>query len=183
MLLLFYINIHKRWKLMINLAEAIKLKSILNKKIHELSMELSTVAYTVIEKGEEPKLPSRSLKNVEHDLATVRKDARTLDRLIYRANIDNTVEYNNEKLTIVEAIELATQLRAEAEQAKAFGRSEKESFMHSVGDTILYNIALFDPNEYREKAVELEKQAHRLSNIINAKNYQVVIEFDDSLYF
>ncbi|WP_042476816.1 hypothetical protein [Bacillus ndiopicus] len=168
---------------MISLAEAIKLKSILKQKISELSMEISTVAYTVVEKGEEPKTPSRTIQQVEADLAVVRKDARTLDRLIYRANIDNFIEFNGEKLAIVEAIELATQLRAEAGQAKAFGMSEKESYMHSMGETILYNVALFEPEEYRVRAIKLEKQAHRLSNIINAKNYQVQIDFDDSMYF
>ncbi|WP_342471903.1 hypothetical protein MHH70_15505 [Metasolibacillus sp. FSL H7-0170] len=168
---------------MISLAEAIKLKSVLNKKIRELSMEISSVSHTIVEKGEEPKAPIRTLQQVETELAVVRKDARTLDRLIYRANIDNFIEYNGEKLAIVEAIELATQLRAEAEQAKVLGMSEKESFMQSIGETILYNVALYDPAAYRTRANELEKQAHRLSNAINAKNYQVEIEFDDSAYF
>ncbi|MEC1176981.1 hypothetical protein P9B03_00570 [Metasolibacillus meyeri] len=168
---------------MISLAEAIKLKSILKRKISDLSIEISTVAYTIVEKGEEPKTPNRTIQQVEADLAIVRKDSRTLDRLIYRANIDNFIEFNGEKLAIVEAIELATQLRAEAGQAKTFGLSEKESYMHSVGETTLYNVALFDPEVYRVRAIELEKQAHRLSNAINAKNYQVQIDFNDSAYF
>ncbi|WP_107841468.1 hypothetical protein [Metasolibacillus meyeri] len=168
---------------MISLAEAIKLKSILKRKISDLSIEISTVAYTIVEKGEEPKTPNRTIQQVEADLAIVRKDSRTLDRFIYRANIDNFIEFNGEKLAIVEAIELATQLRAEAEQAKTFGISEKESYIHSVGETTLYNVALFDPEVYRVRAIELEKQAHRLSNAINAKNYQVQIDFDDSAYF
>lgn len=168
---------------MISLAEAIKLKSILRQKISDLSIELSTVSFTVIEKGEEPKAQGRTIQQVEADLAVVRKDSRTLDRLIYRANIDHFIEFNGEKLAIVEAIELATQLRAEAGQAKTFGMSEKETYMHSIGETILYNVALFNPEEYRVRAIELEKQAHRLSNAINAKNYQVQIDFDDSVYF
>ncbi|MEO4054619.1 hypothetical protein [Solibacillus sp. CAU 1738] len=167
----------------ITLAEAVKLKSILNKKIQELTHEISRVAHTIVEKGEEPKLPERGLLHVEAELAIVRKDARTLDRLIYRANIDNHVLFNGEKLALVEAIELATQLRAEAGQAKELGMSEKESYFHSSGEMTFYRIALYDPAIYRARANEVEKQAHRLSNAINAKNYQIEIDFDDSAYF
>lgn len=168
---------------MISLAEAVKLKSILNKKTQELSHEIDRISHTIVEKGEQPKMPERTLQQVEVELATVRKDARTLDRLIYRANIDNHVSFNGEELPLVEAIELATQLRAEAQQAKELGMSEKETYMHSAGEITLYRIALYDPAIYRTRANELEKQAHRLSNAINAKNYQVEIEFDDSAYF
>ncbi len=50
---------------------------------------------------------------IEAELAQVRLDVRTLDRLVYEANIKNSVDFKGEKLVLVEAIELATQLRAE----------------------------------------------------------------------
>ena len=83
----------------------------------------------------------------------------------------------------IQAIELAIQLRAQTSLYKDLGTSEKESFFHNSGDAIFYRVALYEPNDYREKAIELEKLAHRLSNAINAKNYQVQINFDDSKYF
>ena len=168
----------------IPLAEGVKLKSILTKKINELIMEIHLVSHAVVEKGQEPNSSGRKLIEVETELAQVRKDSRTLDRLIYRANIDHTISFKEEELPIVEAIELASQLRAEASLYKELGQSEKETFYHSGSETVVfYNIALYDPAEYRKRAIEIEKDAHRLSNLINAKNYQVAIEFDDSNYF
>lgn len=168
----------------IPLAEAIKLKSILTKKIQELIYEMRANATIIVEKGELPKQSGRTLKEIEAELAQVREDSRTLDKLIYRANIDNTIEYKGQVMPIVEAIELATQLRAEASLCKEFGKAEKEKLYTATGEgTVLYQVAMFDPAEYRERANQLEKEAHRLSNIINAKNYEVHIEFDDSKYF
>ena len=116
-------------------------------------------------------------------LQDVRNDSRLLDRLIYEANIQNTISFEGQQYTLVEAIELAIQLRAQTSLYKDLGTSDKESLFHNTGDAIFYRVALYDPNEYREKANELEKSAHRLSNAINAKNYQVQINFDDSKYF
>lgn len=167
----------------IPLAEGVKLKSILTKKIQELISEIHHVSHAVAEKGQEPKSSGRTIAEVEAELAQVRKDSRILDKLIYRANIDNSVVFKEDELAIVEAIELASQLRAEASLCKQLGQSEKETLYHSASDSIIfYNVALYDPAEYRKRAIELEKEAHRLSNLINAKNYQVEIAFDDSAY-
>ena len=168
---------------MISLAEAVKLKSILNKKTQELISEIHNASHTVVEKGEEPKIPERTLQQIDTELQDVRNDARLLDRLIYEANIQNTISFEGQQYTLVEAIELAIQLRAQTSLYKDLGTSDKESLFHNTGDAIFYRIALYDPNEYREKANQLEKSAHRLSNAINAKNYQVQINFDDSKYF
>ncbi|WP_332648473.1 DIP1984 family protein [Lysinibacillus sp. 54212] len=168
---------------MISLAEAVKLKSILNKKTQELISEIHSNSHSIVEKGEQPKQPDRTLSIIEAELVRVRKDARLLDKLIYKANIENTIQFKDEQLTLVEAIELAIQLRSQVSLYQDLGRSDKEEFYHSSGEAILYRIALYDPTEYRNQANELEKEAHRLSNAINAKNYQVQIEFDDSNYF
>ncbi|MFC5540975.1 MAG: hypothetical protein C0P75_012655 [Bacilli bacterium] len=168
----------------IPLAEGIKLKSILTRKIQELVYEIHNNAHVVVEKGETPKQSGRTVSEIEAELAQVRKDVRTLDKLIYRANIDHTIEFKGETMPIVEAIELAKQLRAEASLYKDLGNSEKEKIYTTTGEgKVLYEVAMYDPREYREKAIQLEKDAHRLSNLINAKNYEVRIEFDDSKYF
>lgn len=167
----------------INLAEAVKLKSIMTKKIQELTSSIHQVSHTIIEKGEQPVKSEYTLEMIEAELKEIRKDSRKLDALIYRANIDNTISFKDEVMPIVEAIELAIQLRAEAAICKQLGMSEKETYYHSAGETLLYNVALFEPAHYRNRSNELEKDAHRLSNLINAKNYQIEIEFDDSKYF
>ena len=169
---------------MINLAEAVKLKSILGKKTQELVNELHRSAFVTVEKGQAPKTSNRALSLIEADLAQVRLDTRTLDRLVYEANIQNTVDFKGQKLALVEAIELATQLRAEADLCKDFSMREKESVRFGYGEnTMLYEIALYEPDEYRERATKLEKDAHKLSNLINSKNYSIQINFDDSRYF
>lgn len=167
----------------INLAEAVKLKSIITKKIQELSGAVQQATHVIVEKGEEPKQPTLTLDKIEADLKQLRYDSRKLDALIYRANIDNTILFNEEELPIVEAIELANQLRAEAAFCKNLGMEEKEAFYHTVGDAMLYRVALYEPLDYLNRSNEIEKQAHRLSNAINAKNYQVTIAFDDSNYY
>ena len=167
----------------INLAEAVKLKSIITKKIQERTFAVNQLTHVIIEKGEQPKRPDYTLEMLEAELKQLRYDSRKLDSLIYRANIENVIVFKDEEMPIVEAIELASQLRAEAALCKSLGSEEKEAFYHNSGEAILYRVALYDPMTYRNRANELEKEAHRLSNLINAKNYQVEIEFDDSNYF
>lgn len=168
----------------ITLAEAVKLKSVLNKRIHELEDEMRRVAFTTVEKGDTPKTGPRSVTVVDAELDDVRLDSRTLDRLVYRANIDNDIEFQGQRLAIVEAIELAIQLRAKARFYKELAMSEKEEIQYGYAEnTTVYRVALFNPEEYRMKSLQAEKDAHKLSNLINAKNYSITIDFDDHKYF
>lgn len=167
---------------MISLAEAVKLKSILNVKYKELFQERRRVAFVTIEKGETAVVKGRSIAQVEAELDTVRKDIRTLDRLVYEANFNNTINFLGEQLTLVEAIEYAKQIRYETEEIKDLSYSEKEELQMGYGDLAIVRVAMFDPESYRLKADEYERLAHKLSNLINAKNYQVQINFDDSKY-
>lgn len=168
---------------MISLAEAVKLKSILQSKYRELVSERSRVAFIVVEKGTEAKREGRTIEAVEVELAVIQKDIRTLDRLVYEANVQHTVSFNGEELTLVEAIELAKQLRLEVNEIKQFASSEKEDMQYGYGESVtMVRVALFEPEHYRLKSEELERQAHKLSNLVNAKNYQVQIDFDDTNY-
>ena len=71
----------------INLAEAVKLKSVLAKKVQELINELHNSAFVTVEKGQTPKTSNRAMPIIEAELAQIRLDTRTLDRLVYEANI------------------------------------------------------------------------------------------------
>lgn len=170
---------------MLYLAEAVKLKSIIRKKIEELNSERHRVAFATIAKGQEIPSPKRTLQDVEQDLIQVRRDFEKLDALIYRANVDHHVQFDAMTLTIVEAIEHAIQLRAEAQVCKDFSAAEVEEYMYGMTSEseAIIRIALFDPEEYRMRAIELDKKAHTLSNTINAKNYTIQIDFDNALYF
>lgn len=165
------------------LAEAVKLKSILLKKQQELTHERHRVAFKVIEKGQSPVREGRTLADVEHELRLIRADIRKLDRLVYEANAHHTVDFDGQTFAIVEAIELAKQLRAEVDEAKEFAMAEQEELQYGYSEAVqVYKVALFDPEHYRKQADELEKKAHKLSNLINAKNFTVSIDFDDSRY-
>ncbi|MBU8878040.1 DIP1984 family protein [Bacillus sp. FJAT-29790] len=168
----------------ISLAVAVKLKSVLSKRIHELEEEMGRVAYIDMEKGSQLPKQARNLIEVEKDIEEVRKDFRLLDRLMYKANIENEIIFNNESLAIVEAIEFASQLRARARKYKEFGSTAKEEFLYPLGDSSsMVKVAMFDPEDYRLKALDMERQANRLSNLINAKNYAVELDFDSDRYF
>ena len=138
----------------ISLAEAVKLKSILSKRVHELEDEMRRAAFTTVEKGSSPEKKKRTLEVVESELDEVRLDSRVLDRLMYRANIDHEIEFKGQKLAIVEAIELATQLRAKGRFYKELSTAEKEEIQYGYSEsTTVYRVALFDPEEYRVKAL------------------------------
>ncbi|MEK5392905.1 hypothetical protein NSQ59_21415 [Margalitia sp. FSL K6-0131] len=55
----------------ISLAEAVKLKSLLSKRIHELEEEMDRVAFIEIEKGSKVPKQVRTLTDVELDLEEV----------------------------------------------------------------------------------------------------------------
>ncbi|TQR19082.1 hypothetical protein [Psychrobacillus vulpis] len=167
----------------ISLAEGVKLKSILLKRVHELEEEIMRVAFTIVEKDIAPEIGPRTVAVVDNELTETRKDIRTLDRLIYEANVTNKVMFKEKAYTIVEAIELATQMRAQAKIYKQLGAAEKQRVQYGYGDGTTYvQIALFNPEEYRMNALQYEKDANKLSNIINAKNYTISIDFDDAKY-
>ncbi|MGE8078240.1 hypothetical protein [Peribacillus loiseleuriae] len=164
------------------LADAVKLKSVLSKRIQELEAEMDLLAFVEIEKGSEIPNQVRNLTAVEKELEEVRSDFRLLDKLMYKANYENEVSFEEQSLAIVEAIELATQLRAR--KYKQYGISAKEEMIHSYSEAItLVRVATFDPKVYRVKGIETERQANRLSNLINAKNYQIELDFDSDKYF
>ncbi len=168
----------------LSLAEAVKLKSVLAKRIHELEEEMDRVAFMEIEKGSKKPKQARSLSQVEEEIDDIRKDFRLLDKLMYQANFENKVSFNGEELAIVEAIELATQLRAKARKFKEFGSSAQEELQFGYGEGVpVVRKAMFDPEEYRVKAVEQERLANRLSNAINTKNHSIVLDFDSDKYF
>lgn len=168
----------------ISLAEAVKLKSVLSKRIHELEEEMDRVAFVEIEKGNKVPKQVRTLAHVEQDIDEIRKDFRILDKLMYQANVENEIVFNNESFTIVEAIEFATQLRAKARKYKEYGSSNKEEYPYSYGDAVsLIKVAMFEPEDYRLNGLEIERQANRLSNLINSKNYSIQLDFDSEKYF
>ncbi|MFO7176889.1 hypothetical protein QJS77_15785, partial [Enterococcus faecium] len=77
--------------------------------------EIEHVAFISLQANESiPTIQSRSLQDIEMELEHIRLDLRQLDRLIQEANVQAVVETHDDPLPLVEAIELAVQLRVQA---------------------------------------------------------------------
>ncbi|WP_026830433.1 MULTISPECIES: hypothetical protein [Exiguobacterium] len=165
------------------LADAVKLKSILRKQLEQLVEEVDRIAFIDLEKGEAlPTGQERTLLDVESAMDEVRRDMRILDRLVYAANLSTIIETTEGEVPLVEAIELATQLRAKATQFQELAARPKREFQYGFEGTTVIRHALYDPDAYRIKAQEIERAAHRISNAINAANYRTEIDFDGTRY-
>ncbi|MBL4952206.1 hypothetical protein JK635_08285 [Neobacillus sp. YIM B02564] len=167
------------------LAEAVPLKGIISRHIQELIRERNDVAFVEAEKGEEYEKPLRSVEKITEELERVRKDFRMLDILINKANLENTICWDEENISIKEAIELAKQLREEANRLKSLGNAKKiERTSRGLlnNHLVLLRIAQFEPEEYRKRGIKLERQVNKLSALIEHANHFVTIEFDDTKY-
>lgn len=166
------------------LADAIKLKSLLHKQLEKLLEEVERVAFIELEKDEPlPTIQSRSLEDIEVELESIRTDMRRLDRLVYEANLNTSIETHDGPLPLVEALEFTIQLRAQARMYQDLSERPKRDYQYGYGEgTAIIKHALYDPELYRLKALDVEKRANRISNAINAANYRTEIDFDASKY-
>ncbi|WP_251135286.1 hypothetical protein [Exiguobacterium sp. s151] len=166
------------------LADAIKLKQLLLKQIDKLLEEVERVAFIELEKDEPlPTIQSRSLEDIEVELESIRTDLRRLDRLVCEANLRTVVETNDGPLPLVEAMEFAIQLRAQARMYQDLAERPKREFRTGYGEgTAVIKHALYDPELYRLKARDVEKRANRIASAIEAANHRTEIDFDASRY-
>lgn len=166
------------------LADAIKLKSLLIEQIDKLLEEVERVAFIMLEKEESlPTIQSRSLEDIEVELEAIRTDLRYLERLVSEANLTTIVKTNDGPLTLVEASEFAIQLRAQARMYQQLAERPKREFQTGYGEkAFVVKHALYDPELYRLKAIDVEKRANRITSAIDAANYQTEIKFDASRY-
>lgn len=163
----------------ISLLEALPLRNTISRRIQDLLMERDSVAFVEFEKGEEYEKPERTVEEVTTELNEVRKDFRKLDVLVYKANLEAKITWDDEEICIAEAIELAKQLRGEAGRLKFFANSKKQERQQSyASDLPIYQKALFDPAEMQRRVIKLEKLANRLSLNIEKANHMHTIEFE-----
>lgn len=163
-----------------NLIDAMTLKQLLHGQIDTLTEEIEHVAFISLEAGESiPTIQSRSLQDIETELERSRLDLRLIDRLILEANLKTTVKTNDGPLPLVEAVELAVQLRVQARMYKKLSLRPKREFEHGVS---IVKHALYDPELYRLKARDVEKRANQVESAIQDARYQTKIDFDASHY-
>lgn len=168
----------------ITLAQALPVRNSISRRIHELLQERNRVAFAEVEKGEKYEQPARSIDTVTKELNEVRADFRKLDVLVAKENLKATIQWDGKEITIIEAIELAKQIRGEVKDLKNFGNRNKQERKSSNGwgnseaNIIVY--ALYEPEEYRKAALKLEREVNRLSLEIDRKNHFVEFEFENA---
>jgi len=174
---------------MVTLAEAIPLRKMLERKMNELFSERWDKSHVVIEKGEVYEPYPRTMEMISEEIYQLQRDYRVLGRLIAEANLTHKVIWNGEEFLMIEAIELSKQLRMDLNQLKTFAAQKKMERVVERGRrgsggeaSSLLTVALFDPEEYRQKALKLERQVNRLSAIIEHQNHLISIPFDASRY-
>lgn len=169
---------------MITLAQAIPLEKVIRRRIGELMLERHNVATATVVKGEEPEPLSRTVEMITSEIEKAQADLCRLTEMIAIANLNHTVEWNKEKISLTRALEMARQMRSELQQLKNLASKKKVQRVTGrfTGETDLLQVTTYDPEEYRLKALKLERQVEKLSGDIEHQNHFVEIPFDASDY-
>jgi len=164
----------------ITVAEARLLKNAVSKKLHDLIQERNQIAYVEFEKGEKYTPHARTFQEVGTEIHQVRNHYRAVIKALAASNLRTTIEWKGEKISIVEALELVKQLRAEAEMLQEFGNSQQvERIARGAFDAnVVYKKALFDPPAVKKQAEKTEKEANRLSILIDKANFNAAVDLD-----
>jgi hypothetical protein len=168
----------------LTLAQAIPLRSAINKRIQELQTERIHASKTSVEKGEKYEIPARNVDGITEEIRKIITDFVKLNSLVAQTNLSVVIEWDGEEMNLVEAIELSKRLRTEVDQLKQLGSQKKqERSSGRFGDSSnLITFALYDTEAYRSKALKLEREVNFLSSLIERQNHLVEIEFDASDY-
>ncbi|OEF98363.1 hypothetical protein [Desulfuribacillus alkaliarsenatis] len=171
----------------ITLAEALPLRASIKNTIADLQSERNQVATVIYEKGDDYELPSRNFEQVTEEIEQVAQDLRMLENKIALANLQNTVDWSDEKLSIHEAIMLAQYLRQEANELLMYSKKKKvsvhrDSYGINLSKSSIQEKTLYDPDTVRNESVKLTRKANKLSSMIDAANHSITINFDADRY-
>lgn len=170
----------------ITMAEALAVRAAIKRLIHQLEQERITNSVAVIDKGETAEYPARTVDIITAELERAMRDYRQLDLRMAIANTVNVIQWDGGTITVMEAIELAKQMRSEIEQLRVLGGRKKMERQYAGGygerSNHLFSVALYDPDAYLTLARKKEREATKLSSLIEHSNHMCVIEFDSSPY-
>lgn len=168
----------------ISLSQAVDIRGAISKRIQELITERNTVSTVTVAKGDNYEIPERNIDIVTEELNQARQDYIDLDFLIHTANSKPSVEWDDKKIPIVTAIELAKQLQGETKIIKTLGSKKKQAIenerysLSSLSGTANVTYTLYDPEEYRKNGLSLERKARLLSQKIEQANGKITLEFE-----
>ncbi|ANY75739.1 hypothetical protein [Paenibacillus ihbetae] len=170
----------------ITMAEALAVRAAMNRLINQLMQERLNNSSTIIEKGETAEVPARSVDVITEEIDAVSADFRKLDLLMAISNTTETIPWNGTNITVMEAIELAKQMRNEIGQLAHLGSRKKLERQTSRGleggAVTLFNVALYDPEAYHAAARKKEREVTKLSSLIEHANHHSKIPFDAAKY-
>jgi hypothetical protein len=162
----------------ITLAQAIDIRSAISKRIQELLNERNSSAVVSYYDESEMIYPNRKLEEVEQELNETRKDYLEIDQLINTQNLKKVIDWEDEKISIYTAIELAKQIQGEVNILKSMGsRKAIDTSIQYGSPNVLTTKALYNVEEYRQKSIELSKKSRLLSQTIQATNHKLTIDF------
>lgn len=169
----------------ITMAEALAVRAAMNRLLNQLMQERMNNSSTIIEKGETAETPARSVDVITEEINTISDDFRRLDLLMAVSNTTETIFWNDGPITVMEAIELAKQIRIEIGQLSHLGsrkKLERQSSRGHDGSVTLFNVALYDPEAYQASARKKEREVTKLSSLIEHANHHSKISFDAAKY-
>ena len=161
----------------VTLAQAIAAVNMIVKQVSRYNEELSRVAYETVGKGEIAEAPERSFEEVFTDLLIAQSDLVDLKVIIREINISEILDWDGTTVSLAKAIELAKIIRDQSRLLLPLGRSKKKEIARSYGSNdISYRIANFDPAEVASMSTRYEKDANRLSSLIEARNHTITLD-------
>lgn len=171
------------------LSQAVPLLSKIKKHLDELYDVRNQVATITHHREATPEeiaefMPMQSVDELTQEIERVAGQLNQLRTLVAKANVENYVTFNGRELSLDEAIDYAAWLRREAQTLAVLGNTAKvrigNSFIDSRQNVVVRTT--YEPQVYKQKAIELQKQADTLSMMIDMKNTQVTLDFDASEY-
>lgn len=169
----------------ITMAEALAVRAAMNRLMNQLMQERLNNSSTIIEKGEAAEIPARSVDVITEEIEAISADYRKLDLFMGISNTTETIPWNGTHITVMEAIELAKQMRNEIGQLAHLGsrkKLERQSSRGHEGSVTLFNVALYDPESYQATARKKEREVTKLSSLIEHANHNSKISFDATKY-
>jgi hypothetical protein len=169
----------------VTLAQALPLRKQMERELQLLRNERNDAAFEEAEKStEKPMAQGRTLDEITKEIEQVHDDLLTLQDAMDKANFAATITWDENEISLLQAIEHAKFLRQEASfyisngSKKPVDRS-KRNFMDKND---LIRVAMYEPKVYLEKGKKMERQANLLSGIIESANHQVSIDFNAEKY-
>lgn len=164
----------------ITLAEALPLLKSLENHISELTHERDKSSYVLVDKEDlksnKIEYPARTVDQITAEIEQAHAAYRKLMDAVARANLTNTIEWEGERITIAEALELAKWYRQEAGALKRLAWRRKQEYeTKGLGESNLIRLALYEPEEMRRRAMLLTRKANKLSALIEVKNHSVYL--------